>query len=47
MRGTVTLPEDVVIPADTLVRSLLRPRQESDTSHFLGIAGYPLATWAE
>ena len=39
------LPEDVVIPDDKLVRYLLLPRQESDKSQFLGIAGYTLATW--
>ena len=39
------LPEDVVIPEDKLVRYLLLPRQESDKSQFLGIAGYTLATW--
>jgi hypothetical protein len=41
----VKLPEDVVISEDKLVRYLLRPRQESDKSQFLGIAGYTLATW--
>ena len=39
------LPEDVSIPEDKLVRYLLRPRQESDKSQFLAIAGYTLATW--
>ena len=39
------LPEDVGIPEDKLVRYLLLPRQESDKSQFLGIAGYTLATW--
>jgi len=41
----VKLPEDVAIPEDKLVRYLLLPRQESDKSHFLGIAGSTLATW--
>jgi len=41
----VKLSEDVIIPEDKLVRYLLLPRQESDTSQFLGLAGYPLATW--
>ena len=39
------LPEDVVIPEDKLVRYLLLPREESDKSQFLGIAGYTLGTW--
>ena len=39
------LPEDVVIPDDKLVRSLLLPRQDSDKSQFLSLAGYTLATW--
>ena len=39
------LPADVVIPDDKLVRYLLLPRQESDKSQFLSIAGYTLATW--
>ena len=39
------LSEDVVIPEDKLIRYLLLPRQESDKSQFLGIAGYTLATW--
>jgi hypothetical protein len=43
--GRVQLPEDVVIPADKLVRYLLLPREENDKSHFLAIAGYTLGTW--
>jgi len=43
--GREKLPEDVVIPEDKLVRYLLLPREESDKSQFLGIAGYTLGTW--
>ena len=39
------LPGDVIIPEDKLVGYLLLPRQESDKSQFLGIAGYTMATW--
>ena len=46
IRGKVKLPESVVIPEDKFVRYLLLPRQESDKSQFLGIAGYTLATWS-
>jgi hypothetical protein len=41
----VKLPDNVVIPEDKLVSYLLLPRQESDKSQFLGIAGYTLAAW--
>jgi hypothetical protein len=41
----VKLPEQVVISQDQLLRYLLLPREDNDTSKFLAAAGYTLATW--
>ena len=39
------LPEDIIIAQDKLQRYLLLPRDESDKSQFLALAGYTGANW--